>query len=432
MTTTRKNHVLVRHPERPAVLRAADGRLPEIRTPAAHRWWRESRLISDAVRAQLGLEGTVLRCESVDLEPCGGRSATFEIELAAADPVLPARTRWVAEDPPPARFAALPWERPRWIAEASAWIEERLAELGRPVIGSVEQIRNHGYLSCLLRAPTAAGAAWFKASPPMHAHETALTAYLAERFPDVVPAVLAADSDRAWLLSEEAPGDRLFALKKSGGPYLPLWKELLERVARMQIHFVDRRDELRALGVADWPPDELAAAMDETLDRMAETLGAWEGRHGDLGAAGAIHAARDRAPALKDAAVELAETGPPPSLHHGDFHSANILSDGTGTRVIDWAFQAGIAHPFLFLSVVHEEHRDADARNEVTEAYLTPWREHHEDAALQRALELTPPVAAFHAALGHLVQLEGARHPWEGVHEARNVVGYLEQAAGVD
>ncbi|HMB71061.1 MAG TPA: phosphotransferase [bacterium] len=424
------NRVLVRHPERPAVLRTPEGALPEIRTPAAHRWWRESRLVNVAVREQLGLEGTVLRCASVDLEPCGGRSATFEIEPARADPAAPAGTRWVEEEPPAARFAALPWEQPRWIAAASDWIGERLAKLNRPRTGPVVQVRNHGYLSCILRAPTGRGAAWFKASPPMHAHETALTAYLAERFPQVVPTVLAADPERAWLLSEEAPGDRLFSLKKSGGPYLPLWKDLLERVARMQIQLGDQLDELRALGVAEWPPQRFAEEMDEAIDRMAESLGAWEEKHGDLAAAPAIQAVRERVPALKDAAAELGESGPPPSLHHGDFHSANILSDGTGTRVIDWAFQAGIAHPFFFLSVVFEEHRDPAARAEVTEAYLAPWRERHDDTSLRRALELAPPLAALHAAFGHQVQLDGARHPWEAVPEARNVVAYLGQAAG--
>jgi hypothetical protein len=269
--------------------------------------------------------------------------------------------------------------------------------------------------------PADGGAAWLKALPPMHAHEAPLTATLAAEYPDVVPRVIALDERRRWLLTEETPGGRLVALPDRA-VYRARWRELLASFARMQIDFLDRPDELAG---ERWTAERLAAELEPRLDTIAEALA----KHPDVAASGALDAARAAVPRLRALAGELAEIAPGPTLHHGDFHSANILSDGVTTRVVDWAFQAGAAPPFLFLDVVFEEHRGPDVRAEMLGAYLEPWKERFPEARLRRAVAVSSPLAALHAAFGHHVQLAAARHAWEAVPEAQNVVWYLKQAA---
>lgn len=434
MTPRRTSHVLIRSADGCVLVTdGRDGGLPIIHLPATHRWWRESRLVARALADQLGIRGSVLRVADVRGEECGKRSAVFAIEVDGADQPAPPGTVWTADGateragPPPERDL-MPWERAGWFADASRWITALLGAAGRPVTGPIEQIRNHGFLSSILRAPTAAGAAWIKASPPMHRQETALTEMMAKRFPDVVPAFVASDPERGWILLEEAPGGRLDGVPDRA-VYLDLWKGLLRRMAEIQIELSEETDTLLDAGVPDWRPERLARAMEERLEEMETDLTRWSGQAFEGDAPGvAVAAARARLPRWREAAVELAGIGPAPSLHHGDFHSANILSDGAQTRVIDWAFQAGIAHPFFFLSVVLEELRDPTERAAAVGAYLEPWRAGHSEERLQRAMALMPPVAAFHAAMGHHWQLKHARHPWEGVPEAQNAVWYLNQA----
>jgi hypothetical protein len=56
---------------------------------------------------------------------------------------------------PPGR----PWAARGWFAGAERWLEDAMAAVGRPVTGPVEQVRVWE-LSCVLRAPTAAGDVW--------------------------------------------------------------------------------------------------------------------------------------------------------------------------------------------------------------------------------------------------------------------------------
>jgi hypothetical protein len=95
------------------------------------------------------------------------------------------------------------WEDPAWLAAAHAWIEDRLAELGRERTGPITQPHIYEW-STVLRVPTTEGAAWFKANTERLSQEAALVGVLSGARPDCVPALLARDESRGWMLMPDA------------------------------------------------------------------------------------------------------------------------------------------------------------------------------------------------------------------------------------
>jgi hypothetical protein len=121
-----------------------------------------------------------------------GRVWTAELAGAGGDAALAAR---VVEELAgrAAGVGGRPWAARGWFAEAERWLGGAMAGIGRPLTGPVEQAQVWD-LSCVLRAPTAAGAVWFKsaAASPLFVNEGVVMAELAGLFPDRVPAPLAA------------------------------------------------------------------------------------------------------------------------------------------------------------------------------------------------------------------------------------------------
>ena len=54
-----------------------------------------------------------------------------------------------------------------------------------------------------MRIPTEDGDLWFKANNPTQAFEVGVIRILAERRPDLVPTLLAADEGRGWMLQAD-------------------------------------------------------------------------------------------------------------------------------------------------------------------------------------------------------------------------------------
>ena len=72
-----------------------------------------------------------------------------------------------------------------WRNEAHAWIEARLAEVGRGLTGEIEQRRIRPWATQLV-VPTDRGTVWFKANCPELAHEVAVHETLSQLVPDEV------------------------------------------------------------------------------------------------------------------------------------------------------------------------------------------------------------------------------------------------------
>jgi hypothetical protein len=207
------------------------------------------------------------------------------------------------------RRELLAWDEPRWLDQATAWIDERVDRTGE-----VELERARPW-SAIVRVPTAGGLVWFKEEPPADEFEPALTALLAERRPDALPELIAWEGRR--MLTKDV-GPRLRDELDAGGR-APSWEEILRLYADLQLGFMDLADE--ALGL-DTPDDR-----PELLPERYAALGGGE------------------ADAIQGAAARLTDSIPV-SVVHMEAHDGNFfLRDGRPV-LIDWA-EAVVTHPFL-------------------------------------------------------------------------------------
>ncbi len=225
------------------------------------------------------------------------------------------------------------WDDPAWLAGAHAWIDARLADLGRTRTGPIEQPHNYPW-STVLRAPTDNGPVWFKANTEQLAQEAALVELLSEARPDCVPALLTRDAARGWMLMPDA-GQRLRDLPPEEAN-LDAWREVLPRYASLQLDLVDRVDQLLAIGVPDRRLPTLAQGYARTIDTVR--------------AEARFHDARALVDELIDrlAAFEIPET-----IQHDDLHDGQVFRKDGREWILDWG-DACISHPFFTLSVTLE------------------------------------------------------------------------------
>ena len=391
--------------------------------PAPGGGWRLPRFLSPehhlgaapplrhAARVLLGADATVRRCvvQTTDpaarllrraylLEshrpdwrpPLGARwAAAEEIDgLALPSPDDAAALRaWAAEvraGPPPGRAS---WAQAGWFPRAVAWLDVRLAALGRPRAGPVEQLRAWT-ISCLLRAPTAAGPVYFKAAPALFPHEARLTAALARWQPAHFPAVLAHDAARNWLLLAALDGHPL-----THEPDPARWEAAVRAFAALQRAAASHAPRLRAAGAFD--------------RRLPWLLAGWRALLADAAALRPLAAHERRvlqrlAPAVEADCRALAAVGLPDTLEHGDLYADNIyLVDGRPV-FLDWS-DGAITQPLLALYCLLEESPRLPAEpalaERLREAYLEPWTALAPLRRLRAAFALAERVGPLYQAL---------------------------------
>jgi hypothetical protein len=224
----------------------------------------------------------------------------------------------------------------------------------------------------VLRARTEQGHLYFKASAPGLHFEAVLTQTVARRRPDAVPALVAADPERGWLLLADG-GPALREIADDVGD-TSRWEDVLRVYAGLQIDLAADTDALLAAGTPDKRPPALAAAYPELLGR-ADAIG--------LGRAdGLTEDEQARLLALAPRIAGLAERADgvvPASVAHEELHPGNILVGPRGFAFVDWA-EASVGHPFAGLVVCL--HRIADELgvddrspelDRFRDAYLEQW-----------------------------------------------------------
>ena len=170
--------------------------------------------------------------------------------------------------------------------------------------------------------PDAAGPVWLKVVPPFFAHEGAMLERIA-----IGPPVLATDGPRSLLA--DVPGEDLY--EPSPAQVAAMVRLLVAEQAR----WIDRVDEVLALGAPDWRGDAFVALAADVVARTTDEL--------DAATAAAARRLVDELPATFTA---LAACGIPDSLVHGDFHGGNVRADGERLVLLDWG-DSGVGHPLL-------------------------------------------------------------------------------------
>jgi hypothetical protein len=419
-------HAAIRRREDDAVLVLRDGAMPGLSVEDAPPW-----PVIEPVVAGLRAEHR-LRVEALRTVWVGGPSPDDMedrlVEVALVDGPLPAGSRWVPlaeldRRPTPLGQAidggvlqstggySQPWYRPGWLAEMTAWVDERLAATGGRRRGDAVQVRSWGR-SALLRVETDRGRLWAKQVPVVFAHEVAVTTLLADVDPGFVPPVVAADPAVGRILTEHVEGPLLTA---SDGVPPEAWAATLGRLAEVQRVLAADLAAVRAAGV---PAAPVAGLADAVPLLVADPEVALVGQDGGL-SVGEHRALVDAIPLLVEACRALAASSIGDSLEHGDLSPGQVVFGEMGPVVLDWS-DSTVTHPFLAAASFLADHRElpadpAVAAAALAEAYLAGWGGDH--AAAARALELARVVHPLHVAwLTAERILPGLEQPWEMAH----------------
>jgi Phosphotransferase enzyme family len=371
------------------------GWLPPL--PVATGWWQDVEPVVRAARDRHGIEVTVLRLLAAErAEPPGGL-VTYLAEVAQPMPAGP----WHGTlDDQPRRPS---YAKPGGPAADLAWAASVLAKRGHAPDGASIQVRSWN-LSSLWRIPIRGGTVWLKAVPDFFAHEGPLLARLAGA---PVPTLLACDGGRSLLA--DIPGEDLY----DADP-----QQLLQMVALLvglQRRWLDRSEELLALGLPDWRAPALTALIADVFERTADELSV-----ADRSAlAGFVRDLPRRFDAVTDCGIG-------DTLVHGDFHPGNFRGGANAVTLIDWG-DSGIGHPLLdqpaFLGRVPE-----GAVAAIRECWARQWRDAVPGSDPARAKGLLGPVAAARQAAiyrGFLDRIEPAEHPYHRLDPVR----WLQRAA---
>jgi Phosphotransferase enzyme family len=281
------------------------------------------------------------------------------------------------------------WQDPSWLAEAHAWIESALARLGLRRTGGIEQPHIYPW-STVMRVPTQAGDVWFKANDDSLRHEAGLLELLSSRRPDCVPAPLASDPGRGWILMADA-GEQLRQLLPVERD-LDRWKDVLRLCAEVQLGLDDAVDTMLALGV----PDLRLATLPDRYERFVAEIDA-EPRF------------RRAAGQVAELSEALAGYGIHETIQHDDLHDGQVFVKEGRHLLMDWG-DACISHPFFTLSVTLEgviawgldDVEDSVDTRPFRDAYLAPFADRY-DADLVEASEIAVRLGwACRAVNGHV------------------------------
>lgn len=262
------------------------------------------------------------------------------------------------------------WTTPDELALAEAWSDTRLRVLGLRPHGE-RQIVKQGSISAVWRQSTATGPEVFvKAVPPLFAPEPPLTEWLSRRWPANVPAVLAIDRQRRWMLTRAVEGVALSEVDS-----VESWTSTVRTLAKIHIDTVRRAAEVIESGCpirgVETVPGELEALLAETIPLAR--------RHGAVIADDVVRAAHRRGQALMTDATFLGAAGVPMTLIHGDFNAENVIiaAHDASPVILDWTDGAW-SHPFLDLVTFlrgRAAKRVAAHHDALVHAYLFEWSE---------------------------------------------------------
>lgn len=297
------------------------------------------------------------------------------------------------------------WETPGWKDQARAWIDAQMHYLGLSRSGELDQLHQRPF-STVFTVPTGGGILYFKAASPALAHEAALTQTLAGWFPRYVPAPLACDPERGWmLLPDIGPpnGQRLREVVRAAGEPRH-WYAVLQQYANLQMQVSSHQGELEAIGVPQRGLKSLPGLYEDLLKIEDFILR----DQSDGLASTQIEQLHQHTAGLAARCRDLSASPIPESLNHGDFHDGNIFIQGERYWFMDWG-DATITHPFFSLRTVFVSLENSlgwpegsPKTNLLRDAYLEPWSALAPRAELGEIFALSQRLAPLVSALSWL------------------------------
>jgi hypothetical protein len=404
---------IIGHPEQAKFLtikHSDSWALPKLKMPQGRVDYK-ARLMTQRVKLKYGLDTRVVRpLVSTPLYHC------FELELVSKGSSKNLQAVWVDReqylqfrnkrmvdfDPfddwlTEREKAVVPefrpqWQIPGWTGKANHWIQFQLDKLSIQTTGTVQQFRVGWTASCLLRVLTSEGLVYFKAGYLKPPYEAAVTALLAQKWPEHVNPPLAVNSAQNWMLNHN------FRAEGEGPPGADLFAQFVRALGRIQLGSVDCMDELVAL---DCPLHNLDYLLDQIENRQALIpllkIGEQPLSESEL------QKFMQWLPGLAADCNELKELAIPDMLIHTDFRDDNMVLQDDCHRILDWA-DVVIGHPFFSLEKVlshrlrstgeskgrySDETISDELKDSICTAYLESFVQFAPMEKLQQALLLT-------------------------------------------
>jgi hypothetical protein len=283
------------------------------------------------------------------------------------------------------------WSSESWMARATAWVDERLAEAGLTRTGEFEQ-RSLRPWATVLRVPSSAGSLWLKATGPQHRFEVGLYELLQRVVPERVLAPVATSVERGWVLLPDGGvsfGDRL-----DGPALVAALGDALPPYARLQRDLAPHSGELLELGVSDMRPETMPSRFDEAVDAVR----AYVDRRADEAERERLRQVAEMRATVVRWCERLTGGVVPASIDHNDLHAWNILGSGSDVRFYDWG-DSVVAQPFSSMLALGWVPMEDSVRERLRDAYLEPFTELAPHAELVGMLELACRVGKIARAL---------------------------------
>jgi hypothetical protein len=224
-----------------------------------------------------------------------------------------------------------------------------------------------------------------------------------------VPDVVATNAHARWLLMRDSHGRCL----ESGAP-LASWERVAGAYAELQVESTAHVPTLRALGCPERGPPELRSSLGALVADNAALLQGTE--HGLTGEE--VSRLRHLRSRLEAACDELALSGLPFALEHGDLWDSNVYVAVDRVTFIDWT-DASLAHPFfslmpLLVSATWDPILSTvpDAQQRIVDAYLEHWTAYAAPERLRRVLAIARPLAALHIAVTYWRDIPQPHKQW--------------------
>jgi len=273
-----------------------------------------------------------------------------------------------------------------------------LAEHGVEPIASLETIHDRPW-STVLRVPTADGDLFLKQEQPVQEFEVALTVALAERWPDRVPEVVAADLERLWLLTRDG------GIRVADSGAFDAFPRALALYGELQVGEVAHVDDFLAMGLRDLRLPAVAALYEPFFERD-HGLEAEE-----------VDRLLALAPKFHELCGELDALDLPASIQHDDLHQWNVFVRGDRVALYDWG-DSSVAFPlWSWLKPWWALEIDPEPARA---AYVAQWRAFASESQLRRAVELVPATGLF----PYVLQI---RRQYDATRAHSNYGAYLPQ-----
>ncbi len=291
-----------------------------------------------------------------------------------------------------------PWYQPDWSNDAHAWIRAALDAHDIHLTGAIEPFHIRPW-STVWRVPTTDGILYFKATAPTLAYEPALTSFLAQLRPDVLPDLLVVDRQRGWMLMRDSGTPLRVFIKAEKS--LERWRGILPLYVELQKGLMPRIEELLALGVLDRRLETLPIQFEHLVaDEPSMLVGQPESLTSDeyqrLKASGR---------AFERMCGELASLGIAATLHHDDFHDGNVFLHNGRVCFTDWG-ESAVTHPFFTLVVLLrgasnslDLASDAPELAQLRDWYLSQWTDYASLAELRAVVDLAQQIGLVNRAL---------------------------------